>query len=185
MHQTEEDIKQEMAIIEKARHQPEAFRFLYEKYYKAIFLFVFKRVGTEDMAAEVTSQVFLKAMDNLPKYEFRGVPFSAWLFRIAANQVNDHFRKSTTDRVVSLESGIINTLVDEDDSEMPETDEMELLGQLLNELNESEISLLELRYFEKRSVKDVAYMLDISEANVKVKTHRVIGKLKKLAKRYL
>ncbi len=178
LHQTEKEITEELTLIERAKTLPEVFGFLYEKYYEAIYLFVNKRVGEEMITADLVSQVFLKALDNLKKYTFKGVPFSAWLYRIATNQVNEFYRKNQKQRVVSLEPTHVSHLIDEFDSHG--LDPAELIGKLLEPLSDEEVQMLELRFFEDRSFHEVAYILDITETNAKVKVHRLLKKLKKI-----
>jgi RNA polymerase sigma-70 factor, ECF subfamily len=86
-HKEQDDIK-------RSQTDPEAFKPLYEKYFKKIFLFVLRRVGEKEIARDITQQVFLKALNSIRKFQLRGLPFSAWLFRIAINECNDYFRKS-------------------------------------------------------------------------------------------
>lgn len=181
MHQSQEEIKEEHAIIERAKIDPEAFGYIYEKYYQHIFLFIERRVDDYATAGDLTSQVFLKSMLNLDKYKFRGLPYSAWLYRIATNQVNEFYRESKNQRVISLEDHHIEDVFEEINLSKDELEPTELLIELLNELDEDEIQLLELRFFEKRAFKEVAFILNITENNAKVKTYRIIDKLKKLA----
>ena len=88
----ETQLQQELRLVEDAQSDPRKFGVLYEKYYKQIYLFVYKRTGEQDIAGDVTAQVFMKAMVSLPKYSYRGVPFSAWLYRIASNERSGHAR---------------------------------------------------------------------------------------------
>lgn len=180
MHQSTADIEEENRIVEQARHQPEAFGILYEKYYREVYLFVFRRVDDAQTAHDLASQVFLKAMLHLHKYTFRGLPFSAWLYRIAANLVNAFYRHSHQSRVISIEDAQAGRLL----GEVPQnqaTDRDDLLAYLLNQLNDDEVALLELRFFEDRPFKEVAYILNITENNAKVKTYRILEKLRKIA----
>ncbi len=90
------DLHQEQEAIDIRRSQtdPEAFKPLYEKYFKKIFLFVLRRVNEKEIARDITQQIFLKALNSIRKFQLRGLPFSAWLFRIAINECNDYFRKT-------------------------------------------------------------------------------------------
>jgi RNA polymerase sigma-70 factor (ECF subfamily) len=181
IHQTKEDIALELEIIEKAKADPNRFTPLYNKYYKQIFLFVYRRSDDEDIAADITSQVFLKAILHLPKYEFKGVPFSAWLYRIASNEINQFFRSSRASRAISMEDAGIERLQEElsdDDSDNKEKEQ--LLLESMNHLTKEEIQYLELRFFEDRSFKEVGYILKITENNAKVKTYRILDKIKKI-----
>jgi RNA polymerase sigma-70 factor, ECF subfamily len=181
IHQTKEDIAMELEIIEKAKTDPNRFTTLYNKYYKQIFLFVYRRADDEDITADITSQVFLKAILHLPKYEFKGVPFSAWLYRIASNEINQYFRSNKASRAISIEDAGIERLSEElpeDTSDEKEKEQMLVEG--MNHLSKDEIQYLELRFFEDRSFKEVAYILKITENNAKVKTYRILDKIKKI-----
>jgi RNA polymerase sigma-70 factor (ECF subfamily) len=180
---SEQELLEERRIIERSKIDPEAFGFLYEKYYEQIFLFVERRVADRDTAGDLTSQVFLKAMMGLPKYEFRGFPFSSWLYRIASNQVNEYYRGNKHERIISLEDGGLQKLIAEAEEDAP-TDPLPLLSKLLQELAPDEVQLLELRFFEERPFKEVSYILGITENNAKVRAYRIIEKLKKIASQY-
>ncbi len=184
MHQSDDAIKEENQIVERAKDNPEVFGFLYEKYYRAIFIFIERRTEDRQTAHDLTSQVFLKAMLNLPKYKFRGLPFSAWLYRIASNQINEFYRNSHQRRVISLEDEHVGRLFGQV-SASNHADRSDLVGYLLNQLDEDEVALLELRFFEDRPFKEIAFILDITENNAKVKTYRIIEKLRKIAQQEL
>ena len=176
------DMDAEWKIIQAAQKNPASFRPLYDKYYVPIFRFVLKRAGEESIAADITSQVFLKAMNKLPKYEYRGVPFSAWLYRIASNEVTQYFRKSSKNRVVSINDTIIPDLVTEEYDD--DTEQQRLaLKQMLSELKADDLIMVELRFFEQRSFKEIAEILDLTESNAKVKTYRIIERMKKKARK--
>jgi RNA polymerase sigma-70 factor (ECF subfamily) len=180
MHQTEQEINDEVAILKSCQRNPEAFGLIYEKYYKQIFLFIERRISDQATSGDLTSQVFLKAMLSLEKYKFKGVPFSAYLYRIASNQINEFYRKSKHQRVISLEDYHVSNLFEDMESGNGDG-RTEILVELLNELDDAEVQLLELRFFEQRAFKEVAYILDITENNAKVKTYRILDKLKKIA----
>ena len=177
---TKHELQEELFFIEKAKLNPRHFSWLYEKYFERIFAFVYRRCNNYDTAGDITSQVFLKALQNLHRYVFKGVPFVAWLFRIASNEVNMYFRENKNNRTISIEDAGVYKLSEEVDENIDIQYLTELLIQSFDDLEDSEVTLLELRYFEERSVKEVAYILNESESNVKVKSHRIIKKLKKL-----
>ena len=82
-HQNELVLQEELMIIEKAKMNPQFFAPIYNRYYESIFRYIYKRVDEQEAAFDITSNVFVKALGALNKFEFRGVPFSSWLFRIA------------------------------------------------------------------------------------------------------
>lgn len=75
-NKTDKDIQLEFQQVNAAKEDPRRFNVLYEKYFKSIYIFVYRRIGNEEQAADITSLVFLKALMNIKKYEFKGVPFS-------------------------------------------------------------------------------------------------------------
>src|SRR5687767_5867099 len=93
-HLTAEQIDSEEKLIKAAQDNPRNFEPLYKRYFERITRFVYHRVEDKELAFEITSQVFYKALDNIKKYKPMGVPFSAWLFRIAGNELNQLYRKN-------------------------------------------------------------------------------------------
>ncbi len=164
--------------IQAAQQNPARFRPLYERYYESIFRFIFRRTADGDLAADICSQVFLKALQRLGGYQFRGVPFSAWLFRIASNEVAQHFRQNSQKRTVSVEENTLSEVGEEMEIE-GELWEVEDLVQALDTLKPDELTLIELRFFEQRPFKEVAEIMGITESNAKVKTYRILERLKK------
>ena len=164
--------------IQAAQQNPARFRPLYERYYEPIFRFVFRRTADSDLSADLCSQVFLKALQRLGGYQFRGVPFSAWLFRIASNEVAQHYRQNSQKRTVSVEENTLGEVAEEMDLE-GDLWQVEDLVTALDTLKPEELQLIELRFFEQRPFKVIAEILNITESNAKVKTYRILERLKK------
>lgn len=178
-HKTNIELQTELQLVEAAKLQPEKFGALYDAYYKTIFVFIYRRTDNEDITADLTSQVFLKALMNIKKYEYKGVPFSAWLFRIALNEVNMFFRKTNTSRVVSIDtSGLVQLTNEVSDSYTEEQVQQMMLT--IKELEAEEIQLIELRFFENNSFAEIAGIVGTTEGNAKVKLYRILDKLKKI-----
>jgi RNA polymerase sigma-70 factor (ECF subfamily) len=171
---------QEEEVIRRTQKDPDAFRPIYEKYFRPIFLFILHRAGDRELTADLTSQVFLKAMLNIRKYEFRGLPFSAWLYRIAVNECNDFFRRSKRERTVVLEDDVVEKLYEEMFDQDVLEELKERLPHILQQLKDEELQLIELRFLESRPFKEVAEILGISENYAKVRTYRILDKMKRL-----
>jgi RNA polymerase sigma-70 factor (ECF subfamily) len=171
----------ELSQVEAAQADPECFSVLYEKYYRQIFVFIFRRTDDETLSADLCSVTFLKAMLHIRKFRYRGLPFSSWLFRIAFNEVNMHFRKTKNERCVSLDARGVNMLVNEGGGDLT-TEDHKLLMLALSKLQESEMQLIELRFFEERSFAEVALIAGITENHAKVKVYRILSKLKLILK---
>ena len=164
--------------VQAAQANPARFRPLYERYYEPIYRFVYRRTSDSDLSADLSSQVFLKALQRLSGYEYRGVPFSAWLFRIASNEVAQHFRDSRNQRTVSVEDHTLVEVAEEMELDEDLWQVEDLIGAM-DLLKPSDIEVIELRFFEQRPFKEVAEILGITESNAKVKTYRILERLKK------
>ena len=167
-------------LIAKAKADVRAFKPLYEKYYKRIFLFLLHRVGDKELSADLSSHVFLKAMDGLGKYECRGLPFSSWLYRIAVNECNSFYRRHNRIRTVVLEPYHADQVYEEMFGDTTAEDLRRNLPAILQKLRPAELQVIELRFLEGRPFREVADILNISETHAKVKTYRVLDKMKKL-----
>lgn len=168
-------------LIEMAKEDRRYFGKLYDKYFEQIFRFVFKRLGgLEDEAGDITQQVFIKAMANLDKYEDRGFPFSSWLYRIAQNEVSMFFRNNSKHYSVPVDENRIQDIASEANlSSYMSMLEQEKLIELLNELEESQLDLIELRFFQEMSFKEIAEIYNITEANAKMRTYRILERIGK------
>jgi len=160
-----------------AKENPARFATLYERYYARILGFVYQRVTTKDDAYDITQQVFLQAMLSLHKYELRGYPFSSWLYRIAINELNNQFRKGEKQRGINMEERHLKSIsaaISEDYNESREN----ALMQALTTLEEEDLQLIEMRFFEERPFKEIAEILNITEANAKMKVYRILAGIK-------
>ncbi len=178
-HHDQSAVEEERQWIEKAKINPSDFGVLYKKYYLQIFRFVLKRVGNQSLSAEIVSDVFVKALQSITKYQHKGYPFSAWLFQIARNEVNLAYRKEKYCKTVTVETPELNEVL-EDVDELQHEENIQLLLGSLKELKPDELELLEMRYFEKRPFKEVSDILEITESTAKVRMHRVMQKLKEI-----
>lgn len=176
---TKAEILEENQLVQAAKKQPRKFAALYTRYYETIFRFVFKRVSDNDLSADITQQVFMKAMENLKRYEFRGLPFSAWLYQIARNEVAQFFRQNKHQRSISMESGQIAYLMEEMEETNSDAD-VQRMVKAIQLLRQEEIEFIEMKYFERLPYREIAAIYQIQENNAKVKMHRLLKKLKKL-----
>lgn len=169
----------ESEIIALAKKDSYYFGVLYDRYFDAIFRFCFKRLGgAEDEAGDISQMVFMKAMANLEKYEDRGLPFSSWLYRIAQNEVNLNFRQKSKNYSVAIDENRITDVASEANIEnCMSMEDQEKLIKLLNELEEEQKDLIELRFFQELSFKQIAEIYSISEANAKMRTYRILEKI--------
>jgi RNA polymerase sigma-70 factor, ECF subfamily len=176
-HATSEQIRSEEAEIEAARKNPARFEVLYNRYYARILGFIYQRVESKEEAYDLTSQVFMNALEHIGKYKSQGVPFSAWLFRIALNELHKYWRKSKVRQAISIDDTQVGDVLEElGEENSAETDSK--LMQAIQQLAPEEIQLLEMRFFEKRPFKEICDILNISETACKARVYRLCERLK-------
>ncbi len=144
-----------------------------------MFVFVWRRVQDEALAADITANVFLKAMLNIKRYTFKGLPFSSWLFRIAVNETNMYFRKAKRQRSVAINPNDLKDVAEESELDSKQLN-LELMVEAMNELPEEQAEIIELRFFERCSFAELGTILGLEEATAKMRVYRVLKRLKKL-----
>ena len=178
----ETSVKEELAIIKLAVDNPKYFEPIYDRYFEDVLRFVNKRLNDLDKSSDLTQEIFIKAMLNLHKFEYRGFPFSSWLFKIAYNEVNSFFRKRSKEKVVYVSNEEILPLAIELDSDLEQKKLFEVRWQqvvdAINLLNDDQQKLIELRFMDKMPFKEIALLVGISESNAKIKVFRAIKKLR-------
>ena len=180
-------LEEEKALITRAKHDKEAFGELYEIYFQRIYNYIVHRTANVDLAEDLTSQTFMKVLENISKFEWRGLPFQAWLYRIASNVIMTHYRKNKYNSNVNIED-IKFLVVDKNDSPLEEmknveeSEEIKLrfmeVQKALVRLDPKSAEIIVLKFFEKKSNSDIAKIIDISEGNVRIKIFRALKKLK-------
>jgi RNA polymerase sigma-70 factor (ECF subfamily) len=171
-------VNSEEELINLAKKDSRYFAPIYKRYHEQIFRFIYQRMDCIDDADDITSQVFLKALVHLPKYINKGFPFSSWLYKIALNEVNMFYRKTKKQRAINVEENEIKEIIEEANENYSDENREKLL-QLLAQLEEDKLTLIEMRFFEKRSFKEISELLGITENNAKVKTYRLLEEMKK------
>jgi RNA polymerase sigma-70 factor (ECF subfamily) len=171
---------EESEWIMQSKKDPAAFRPLYLRYFRSVYLFMLRRVGDKELSADLTQQVFLKALLHIPRYELRGIPFSVWLFKIALNHLNEYYRKSKQARTVVLDEAGLETLFEEITADQRLENLEQQLPAILQKLSLPDLQLIELRYFENRSFYEIGQLLGITENYAKVRTYRALDRMKKL-----
>ena len=180
-HKSIQEIEREHKQVVLAQKDSANFEVLYNEYHEQIFRFVYHRLESKEQAFDITSQVFMKALSNLSSYKFKGVPFSAWLYRIALNELATFFKKNQSARTIDIDTVQLQNLATEIDEESLD-DLYNKTIEAIGTLPEQEVLLIEMRYFENKPFKEIGDILSITENNAKVKVYRIIEKLQKLLK---
>ena len=162
----------ERSLIEAAQADPGRFLELYERYVDRVYAFASRRTGNRAAAEDITSAVFEQALANLRRFEWRDVPFGAWLFRIAANAIADRWRRDareSDDPPPDLA----------DPRELEDVERHVMLFQLVGRLPEVQRQVVEMRFVEDKSIREVAAALNRSEGAVKQLQLRALENLRK------
>jgi RNA polymerase sigma-70 factor (ECF subfamily) len=181
-HLSVDQLKAEEELIKAAQKDRNMFGPLYRSYYPRIISFVYQRVDDHETAHEITSQVFYAALENLDKYRSQGVPFGAWLFRIALNKLNELFRKNKLQRTINIDSEGLHLMMEEmSEREDPLIDKK--LFDALAFLDREELDMIDMRFFESRSFKEISEITGLGESACKMRIYRTLEKLKSHLKR--
>lgn len=167
------------AVVEQARSgDAEAFGRIFDHYHVAVYRYVVSRVGRPVDAEDLTQTIFVKALEALPRYEPRGIPFGGWLFRLARNAVIDHQR-------TRREHGDLDSLAERtDEAEPPEVvvatrQDLEAVGAALATLTPEQREAIELRFFAGLSAREAAAAMGKQEGTVRGLQFRAIGALRR------
>lgn len=166
-------------LIRRAReYDPQALALLYRRHVGAIYRYVHLRVGREDLAEDLTADVFVKMLEGIGSFEYRGVPFAAWLFRIAHDRVVDYFRRQAGKEAVSLSGGL--SAPGEGPAATTEAAlARERLRQAFGRLTEEQQQVIVLKFGEGLTNAEVGRLLGKSEGAVKSLQHRALASLRR------
>lgn len=183
------DLQAEKEQVEEAKHNPEAFGELYDQNFSAIFNYCLRRTGDAELARDITGETFVKALANIKSFKWRDISFSAWLYRIAGNEISSFFRKNSY-KAVSLEYlqevqgydpesqyGLEDEVIAAE-QELKRHEDYMFYRQKISQLPLKYQEIIALRYFEGKSLKESAEILGKPEGTVKSLLHRGLDKLR-------
>jgi len=152
---------------------------LYTAYHERIYRFIWGRVYDSQLAEDLTGEVFTKMVIHLPDYRERGLPFQAWLYRIARNLVIDHHRKHSNRQSVPLESARdVQKEGKSPEEKVQQTLTFESVQEALEHIEPTQREVVELRFLAGLPLKDVAKTLDKTVASIKALQHRGLVSLR-------
>lgn len=162
-----------------------AFEELIKKYHVPIFNYIYNLVGEKQTTEDLTQETFIKMVNNIEKYKnINSAKFSTWLFTIAKNTVNDHYRKTKSKTTVPLEENMeILTEMDSVEDQIAKREALKEIGQAIESLPNEEKSAIYLRYYMNLSYKEIAQVLSSSQDRVKWKLHDGLQKIRKIVKK--
>jgi RNA polymerase sigma-70 factor (ECF subfamily) len=166
----------ERLLVEAAQKDPACFAELYENNFERVYAYIVRRVKDRAETEDLTSEVFHQALANLKRFEWRGIPFAAWLYRIAANLISDRWqhknREQTADDPEQIES------LQARGGEFEEVERKATLFRLVDTLPAEQRRVVVLRFVEEKSIKEVAREVRKTEGAVKQLQFRALASLR-------
>jgi RNA polymerase sigma-70 factor (ECF subfamily) len=166
----------ERLLIEAAQKDPARFAELYENNFERVYAYVVRRVGDRAETEDLTSEVFHHALENLRRFEWRGVPFAAWLYRIAANLISDRWQRRGREQLADGPEQI--EFAQASSTEFEEVERRATLFRLVDTLPTEQRRVVVLRFVEQKSIKEVAKEVRKTEGAVKQLQFRALSSLR-------
>jgi len=171
-----ERLADERLLIEAAQKDPARFAELYENNFERVYAYVVRRVGDRAETEDLTSEVFHHALSNLKRYEWRGIPFAAWLYRIAANLISDRWQRKGPEHVAEEPDPIESAA--SQGAEFEEIERRATLFRLVSTLPADQRRVVVMRFAEEKSIKEVAREIRKTEGAVKQLQFRALSTLR-------
>ncbi|WP_252793461.1 RNA polymerase sigma factor [Mucilaginibacter flavidus] len=183
--------EQEKELIQQCRASPAAFGQVFDIWYKPVFGYILRRTADYDLSKDIAAETFLKAFLKINTFQWRGISLSAWLYRIATNELNQYYRSSKykpQSLQQLLENPQMEKLLHQQDADEREAMEKEMQG--FNDFNLIRTNLLKLdikyqevialRYFEQKTNTEISAILDKNEGTIKSLLSRGLEKLRNM-----
>jgi len=172
-------LNEEAALVQQAKNDPAAFGVLYERYIDRIYAYIYHRIGNAQDTEDLTARTFYRALDKLHTYEDRGLPFSAWLFRIAHNLVANWHRDHSRRNFLSLDRlWFTSKEGDTPEEKLEEEERHEALWEAINELPNDRRELLRYKFGNRLSNLEIGEIMDKSESAIKSLYFRTLASLR-------
>ena len=172
------------SLIEQIKKDPASFVVLYDAYYHSIFSYIFRRLGDYEKARDISSETFLKAYKGVPQFKWRGIPLSAWLYRIASNEINMLLRhqRYAEQWKMAMQKLPHDTSVESEkeriEKEAARNKEFTRVQQELLQLDPDHQEVIALRFFEEKSIREISEITGKKDGTVKSLLSRGLHKLR-------
>lgn len=185
------DPEQQSQLIEQCRNDPGAFGLVFDNWYKPVFGYLMRRTADYDLSRDIAAETFLKAFLKIDSFKWRGISLSAWLFRIATNELNQYYRSSKY-KPQSLQQLLENPEMEkllhyeaDDEKEIMENElraynDYDVIRKNLLKLDIKYQEVIALRYFEQKTNGEISQILGKNEGTVKSLLSRGLEKLRNM-----
>jgi RNA polymerase sigma-70 factor (ECF subfamily) len=176
MPRSEADLEEERQLIEAAKQDPAVFEKLYDRYFDQIYTYVYYQCGSREQAEDITAATFQRGLEDLPNFQWRGIPYSAWLYRVAGNLLSRDRRRPAW--LELQEAEYREGGADEPDELVVRMDENGRLHDAIRALPADQRQAILLRFFAGMRNKEVGKVMNRSEGAVKLLVFRGVGRLR-------
>ena len=175
------DLQDQQKLVSAAQQSPEGFGRLYDFYFPKVYAFVASKVRNRDDAEDLTSEIFMKILENIHSFEWRGIPFGGWLFRIAHNTLNSYYEKHSRTKTANIDE--VYGLSDDEEKTSPhknaaKNELKEKVQQVMDKLPEREMTVVQLKFFGQLNNREIMHATGLSESNVAIILYRTLRKIK-------
>ena len=172
LHQVK-SVDEDEALISAAKDDVEAFGRLYDKYYESVFRYIHHRTFDHTLTEDLTSNTFFAAFRHIRRYKWKRIPFGAWLYQIATNEIRMHYRRQKRASAISLD--VPSSSADES---LTTVGEHIALHQAILKLKPIYQTVITLRFFEDRTISEISEITGKKEGTVKSQLHRGLEQLR-------
>jgi len=172
---TARQLEAERRLVESSQRNPRRFAEIYDRYFDRIYAFALTRTGNRAAAEDLTADTFRQAFENLSRFQWRGVPFSAWLFRIAANAATDYHQRASREQALPEVMGEGDASWE---NRLIQVETRAQLFELVRRLPKDQRRVIEMRFGEELSINEVAQAMGRSDGAVKALQHRAMETLR-------
>lgn len=172
----EAELEEERRLVEAAKRDPAHYEKLYDRYFDSIYSYVYYHCGSREQAEDITAATFQKGLEDLPNFQWRGVPYSAWLYRVAGNMLSRDRRRPAW--LELKEAGPAGDESHEPDELVVRMDESGRLHEAIRALPPDQRQAILLRFFAGMRNKEVGKVMNRSEGAVKLLVFRAVNRLR-------
>jgi len=175
------DLQDQQKLVTDAQQSADGFGKLYDFYFPKIYAFVVSKVGNKDDAEDLVSEIFMKVLANIGSFEWRGIPFTSWIFRIARNDLNTYYVHHAKKKTVDIDE--VYGVSDDEEKTSPhkkaaKNELAEKVKKVMSELPEKEMTVVQLKFFGELNNREIVHVTGLSESNVAVILYRTLRKIK-------
>ncbi len=175
------DLQEEQKLVTDAQQSADGFGKLYDYYFPKVHAFVASKVRIKSDAEDLTSEIFMKVLENIRNFEWRGIPFGGWLFKIARNTLNTYYIHHAKTSTKDIDQ--VYGLAEDEEKVSPNknaarSELAQKVSEVMRQLPEREVTVIQLKFFGQLNNREIMHATGLSESNVAIILYRTLRKIK-------